>query len=96
VPKLDLERDFPWLDHNTQQARDVERFRWFSNGYLARDPDNPNRITDIRYSFLPNQIAGLWSIQLSPQARSDTHVSYEVSRDGGAQNLKQFGTMLFE
>ena len=96
VPKLDLERDFPWLDHDTQQARDVERFRWFSNGYLARDPDNPNRITDIRYSFLPNQIAGLWSIQLSPQARPDTHVSYEVSRDGGAQNLKQFGTMLFE
>jgi inner membrane protein len=96
VPKLDLERDFPWLDHDTQQARDVERFRWFSNGYLARDPDNPNRITDIRYSFLPNQIAGLWSIQLSPQARPDTHVSYEVSRDGGAQNLKLFGTMLFE
>jgi hypothetical protein len=27
VPKLDLERDFPWLDHKSQQARDIERFR---------------------------------------------------------------------
>ena len=38
VPKLDIARDMPWLDDSSQQARDIERFRWFSNGYIARDP----------------------------------------------------------
>jgi inner membrane protein len=96
IPRLDLDRDFPWLDHSSQQARDVERFRWFSNGYVARDPSNPNRITDIRYSMLPNKIAGLWSIELSPSAETDSHVSYQVSRDRSATILQQFGDMLFE
>jgi len=96
VPKLDLERDFPWLDHDSQQARDIERFRWFSNGYVARDPRHPNLIPDIRYSMLPNQIAGLWRIELSPQAPSDAHVSYQASRDASDSVLAQFKAMLFE
>jgi inner membrane protein len=96
VPRLDLERDFPWLDHSSQQARDIERFRWFSNGYLAVDPRHPNRITDIRYSFLPNQVAGLWSIQLSTQAGAQDHVSYVASRDASEKVLSRFQAMLFE
>jgi inner membrane protein len=96
VPRLDLERDFPWLDHTTQQARDVERFRWFSNGYLAVDPRHPDRITDIRYSFLPNQIAGLWSIQLSADAGAGDHVSYVASREASDKVLNKFKAMLFE
>lgn len=96
VPRLDLERDFPWLDHSSQQARDIERFRWFSNGYLALDPRHPNRITDIRYSFLPNQVAGLWSIQLSPQAGATDHVSYVASRETSEKMLSKFQAMLFE
>ena len=96
VPKLDIERDFPWLDHQSQQARDIERFRWFSNGYVARDPGNPNRITDIRYSLLPNQVAGLWSIELSPDAASDAHVGYVVARETTEQTLGKFRSMLFE
>lgn len=96
IPKLDLERDFPWLDHDSQQAQDIERFRWFSGGYVARDPHHANRITDIRFSMLPNQILGLWSIQLSEQAGVDSHVSYEVSRDTSDAVLEKFRAMLFE
>ncbi len=96
IPRLDLERDFPWLDHNSQQAKDIERFRWFSSGYVAVDPGHPNRITDIRYSFLPNQVAGLWSIQLSPSASAEEHVNYLVSRDASDKILARFRTMLFE
>ena len=44
VEKLVIHRDLPWLDRDSQQARDVERFRWFSNGYVASDPRNPNRV----------------------------------------------------
>ncbi len=96
IPKLDLERDFPWLDHSSQQAKDIERFRWFSSGYVAVDPVHPNRITDIRHSFLPNQIAGLWSIQLSPTAGAEDHVDYVVSRQASNKILGEFRSMLFE
>jgi len=94
--KLDLRRDFPWLDADSQQARDIERFRWFSNGYLALEPGNPYRITDIRYSLLPNEIRGLWSIELSRRAGGDDHVSYEVSRQVNPEALARFRAMLFD
>ena len=96
VPKLDLERDFPWLDHQSQQARDIERFRWFSNGYLALYPGHPHRITDIRYSFLPNEVAGLWSIEVSPEASNGDHVRYVTNRRASSQLLEKFQAMLFE
>ena len=83
VQKLDVGRDLPWLDRDSQQARDIERFRWFSNGYIARDPLFPNRVIDIRYSIIPNEVAPLWSIELSPQARRDEHAAYRVHRNTG-------------
>jgi inner membrane protein len=83
VAKLDIARDLPWLDQASQQARDIERFRWFSNGYIARDPEFPNRVIDIRYSMIPNELAPLWSIELHPEARRDEHVRYLVHRDAG-------------
>ncbi|MBD3646181.1 MAG: metal-dependent hydrolase, partial [Pseudomonadales bacterium] len=68
IEKLDLDRHFPWLNPNSQQARDVERFRWFSNDYLAVDQERENFIVDVRYSILPNEIDALWGITLSPDA----------------------------
>ena len=76
IEKLDIARDFYWLDSDSQQAKDIERFRWFSNGYIAQDPNNPNRIVDVRYSFVPNEVEALWGILLSPQADVDEHVVY--------------------
>jgi len=80
IAKLDVARDFPWLEQGTQQARDIERFRWFSDDYLARDPGNPNRIIDVRYSMVPNEIAALWSIGLDPAATSESHVDFSTHR----------------
>ena len=67
-------------DVNSQQARDIERFGWFSNGYIALDPINSQRIIDVRYSLVPNEIASLWGIQLSPAAEADSHVTYTTAR----------------
>ena len=71
-------------DAQSQQARDIERFRWFSNGYVALDRLHPNRVIDIRYSMLPHEIDPLWGIQLDPGAGRRDHVKYVVTRDGGA------------
>ena len=94
--KLDTGRDFPWLDNNSQQAKDVERFRWFSIDYLAIDPDNKNHIIDVRYSMVPNQISPLWSIQLSPTAKATDHVKYLTHRDASDDRLNLFKKILFD
>lgn len=94
VAKLDVVKDFPWLDMSTQQARDIERFRWFSNGYLATDPEHENRIIDVRFSLVPNEVAPLWSIGLSPARGKQAHVSYDVHRDMTPRRTAVFLEML--
>lgn len=95
VYKLEVDRDMPWLDPNSQQAVDLERFRWFSNGYIARDPMHHNRVIDIRYSMIPNRIDALWSIEFSPDADATDHVTYLTSRNTSEQTMATFRAMLF-
>lgn len=94
VRKLDIRRDLPWLSPDSQQARDVARFAWFSNGYVALDPERPQRIMDVRYSMLPNRIDPLWSIQLDPRAGPDAHVAWLTHRDGGREQIAELWAML--
>lgn len=76
VARLDISRDFPWLDPSSQQAKDIQRFAWFSDNYLAVDRHDENTIVDMRYSMLPNRADGLWGIRLKRDAGSSEHVSY--------------------
>lgn len=95
IEKLDLPKDFPWLAKDSQQARDVERFRWFSNGYIARDPDNSQRIIDIRYAISPNAINALWSIELNQARTDEQHVQYHTHRQLKEGELS-LGELLFD
>ena len=94
LPKLDRDRDLPWLDPTSQQARDIERFRWFSDGFVAQDPQHPTRIIDVRYSFLPNDVKALWSIELDPDASPGTHVRYRTHRDDARRHLSSLWRMV--
>ncbi|MGF1749227.1 metal-dependent hydrolase [Vibrio cionasavignyae] len=94
ISKLNINKDFPWLDLRSQQAIDIERFRWFSNGYLAQDPTDELRIIDVRYSIVPNQLNALWSIKLSPSAHADKHVEYQTHRDNTPASRQRFFDML--
>ncbi|WP_426416764.1 metal-dependent hydrolase [Aestuariirhabdus sp. LZHN29] len=96
VEKLDIPRDLPWLDPASQQARDIERFRWFSNGYIAKDPEHPNRVVDVRYSVIPNEIKALWGIELTPSAGPRQHVRYQTGRDTSQRNRDKFWQMVFD
>lgn len=80
VVKLDMAQDFPWLNQSSQQARDVKRFAKFSKDYIAKDPQRPSEITDVRYAFIPNEISALWSIELSPKASITDYVKYKTHR----------------
>ncbi|MFT6552185.1 MAG: inner membrane protein [Zhongshania marina] len=92
IPTLDLAK-LPWLVADSRQAIDLARFRWFSKGYIAQDPNDPNRIIDIRYSLLPNELDALWSIELSPDS-PDSAVSYQTHRTDGRTKLSQLWHML--
>lgn len=94
IAKLDTARDLPWLDANTQQGKDLERFRWFSMDYLALDINQPNLVIDARYSMLPNEINPLWGIALSPIATSGEHVKWVADRDASPERLARFAAML--
>ena len=95
--KLDLSQHFPWLESDSQQALDVARFAWFSNQHLGIDPHNPNRIIDIRYSLIPNQITGMWGVTLNPNATQSSHVTWSNSRPAGTaakQRLRELWQMI--
>ena len=94
VEKLNIAEDFPWLDPQSQQARDLERFQWFSNGYVAKGKSK-NSVIDIRYSMLPNEIDPLWGIQLSPNASPRDHVSYITNRQLTDTKRKRLLLMLY-
>jgi inner membrane protein len=92
---LDAGRDFPWLSSGTQQWRDVERFQSFADGYLAQDPEHPNRIVDLRYSLVPNRPDAFWGIELDPGASADTHAAYVTMRIRSPAEGTELLRMLF-
>ncbi|MEF1307408.1 metal-dependent hydrolase, partial [Vibrio owensii] len=94
VAKLDIGKDFPWLSSTSQQALDIERFRWFSDGFVARDPDDEKRIIDVRYSMVPNQIKALWGIEVSQSDDENAHVVYTTHRDTSQESRQAFIDML--
>ena len=94
IPKLNVKRDLPWLDPESQQAKDIARFTWFSQGYVSVDPHNPYRIFDARFSLLPNTTQGLWGIMVSPKALFYEHAKYTTNRNFKGKTRKQFIRML--
>ena len=69
-------------------------FDWFSDGFLAQDPFNPDRIVDVRYSMVPNEIDALWSIGVSASAGPDTHVTFQTHRREPRDSLGRLWSMM--
>jgi len=93
IEKLNIERDLPWLDKSTTQARDIERFKRFAIGFVAKDPNNPNRVVDVRYSALPNQLKSLWGIELFPKDQN-RHAKFEFTRDTSPEMRLHYWRMI--
>lgn len=93
IPKLDSQWAEANLPPNSQTRQDFERFRWFSNDYLALSTSQPNTIIDVRYSMNINEIKPLWSIQFDP-SKPWTHVDYLTHRDLDPSTTAQFQRML--
>jgi inner membrane protein len=46
--------------------RDLRRFQWFANGWVARSALDPSVIGDARYSLTPDRFEPVWGIRLTP------------------------------
>lgn len=74
-------------------ADDVERFRFFSQGYLYRYPNDPLVIGDLRYAMYPDSIEPLWGIRLEPN-KPEAHVSLEYFRDPSQRAFHRLWQMI--
>ena len=93
IGMFDYQYHLPSLDKNSQQAKDIERFRWFSQGYLGYDDEN-SLVTDIRYSMIPNQIAPMWGLVIDTEQSIDDHAAWWTSRSLDQSQLDLFKEML--
>lgn len=56
----------PELRSDPRIARDFRRFRWFSDGWVARAPDDQSVIGDARYSLRTDRFDPIWGIRFHP------------------------------
>jgi len=75
------------------QKKDIDRFLWFSQDFVAVNPQNEYELLDVRYSNLPNEIGGLWGIHLTPNI--ERHVEFISNRSLQKRDFRQFFQMIF-
>lgn len=75
IEKLNIAKHLPGLAPDSQQAADIERFRWFSDDFIA-PYGPPGGIIDVRYAAVPNDINPLWGIQVDVTADHQTHAEF--------------------
>ncbi|HEU4619581.1 MAG TPA: metal-dependent hydrolase [Gammaproteobacteria bacterium] len=95
VEKLDVAKQFPWLDLGSQQARDLERFSRISDDLVAVARDDASRVIDVRYSMVPNEIDAFWAVELDPRADGTAHVGFEMTRERAPEQARRLLRMLF-
>ena len=90
---FNYEYHLPNLNKDSQQGRDIEKFRWFSQDYLGYDKEK-NLVTDIRYSMIPNQIASMWGLVIDDMREINEHATWWTSRGLKQSQLDLFKEML--
>jgi len=81
-------------DERTVLVDDIERFRFFSQGYLFVHLEDRNVLGDLRYAMLPDSVVPLWGIRVNPAAPEE-HVSLEYFRDPSAPNRAHLWDMIW-
>ena len=93
ITVFDYQQHLPDLDEDSQQKKDIERFRWFSQDYLGYDEEK-NIVTDVRYSMIPNQIDPMWGLVIDDQLGINEHAIWWTSRSLDQSQLDLFTDML--
>jgi inner membrane protein len=95
VEKLDVAKQFPWLDLGSQQARDLARFGRISDDLVAVTGDDARHVIDLRYSMLPNEIDSFWTVIVDPDADPSAHVGFRMTREHAPEQAVRLLKMIF-
>ena len=90
---FDAARDLPALSPDSVLHRDIRRFEFFSDGYLALHPEDSGLLGDVRYAMLPTSTRPLWGIRLNTQ-HPQSHAQFETSRRMSQEEINRFIEML--
>ena len=93
IEKFDVSREFPELSPESTLYRDIERFSWFSDWYVAFHPDRPDVLGDVRYSEIPNRLKPLWGIRVDT-TKPDEHVPFLNFENVGDGDFKILWRMI--
>lgn len=93
VPAFDPADADAVVPADTTAGHDIERFRFFSQGYLYRYPERPEVIGDLRYSMLPDSVTPLWGITINPDHPGD-HAELVYLRDPSQHSLRRLWAMI--
>jgi len=72
---------------------DIERFRYFSAGFIVEDPRYSGVVSDFRYAPVPNAVAPLWGIDVLGTP-ADKHLAFRQFHDIGPAERSRFLGML--
>ncbi len=78
---------------STVQQDDIERFDFFSQGYLAPVPGEELTYGDLRYGILPNLISPIWGISLQPD-KPEEHIQFRRFPRMEGEQVDRFIDML--
>lgn len=74
-------------------GRDIQRFRFFSQGYLYQHPTDSSVVGDIRYAMWPDSVVPLWGIRIDP-AKADSHTEMMTFRDPSTRSFDRLWQMI--
>jgi len=94
VAAFDIKRDLPQLTDKMRVYHDIQRFVFFSDGFLAWHPERTNVLGDLRYAMLPTSIRPLWGIEL-PLDTPNEAATFNTYRTMSATERSTFLAMLF-
>ncbi|MEZ5592925.1 MAG: metal-dependent hydrolase [Gammaproteobacteria bacterium] len=85
--------DFVAVPPDSALGQDLQRFAYFSDGYLIQHPDQPGVLGDIRYAMLPDSDLPLWGIRIDPR-HPDQHAEFVTFRAAGDEVWSRFLRLL--
>jgi inner membrane protein len=93
LPLFQLKDGLAKLAQDSTLITDINRFKHFSDGYIAYHPENSSIIGDVRYSLLPFGSTPLWGITIQ-EDQPGRHVQFENYRSQTAAAMKIFPQLL--
>lgn len=90
---FDQQKHMPELDPGSALHEDIERFRYFSEDYVALDSRRENFLVDVRYSMLPTGIEPLWGIDMNVDS-PEQHADFINIRESDSETRQRFIDML--